>query len=207
MRDTYDLGDNALLLIATDRISAFDCVLPCGIPDKGMVLNQLSAFWFDKTKHIIPNHLNRLSRYTVDSLKKYLPMESNAPTYLLGRSMIVKKAERVPVEAVVRGYISGSAWAEYEKSGTISGIPQPNGIKESQELTQPMFTPTTKADSGHDMPLNKKELEDLVGKDTSTDSRRKKYCSLRICTQLCSSEVLLLQTPNLNLDLLMGNSL
>ena len=126
VRDTYDLGDK-LLLIATDRISAFDCVLPCGIPDKGLVLNQLSAFWFDKTKPIIPNHLITLTN-TTDSLKSYLPTSVTLPDYLVGRSMIVHKAERVPVEAVVRGYISGSAWAEYEKSGTISGVSQPKGI-------------------------------------------------------------------------------
>jgi phosphoribosylaminoimidazole-succinocarboxamide synthase len=171
VRDTYDLGDK-LLLIATDRISAFDCVLPCGIPDKGLVLNQLSDFWFDKTKPIIPNHLITLTN-TTDSLKSYLPTSVTLPDYLVGRSMIVHKAERVPVEAVVRGYISGSAWAEYEKSGTISGVSQPKGIKESQELPQPLFTPTTKADSGHDMPLSKKELEDLVGKFTTRELEEK----------------------------------
>ncbi len=177
VRDTYDLG-NALLLIATDRISAFDCVLPCGIPDKGLVLNQLSAFWFYKTKHIISNHLIT-SVDTTDSLKKYLPDGTNAPAYLAGRSMIVTKAERVPVEAVVRGYISGSAWSEYQKSGTISGLPQLSGIKESQELPQPMFTPTTKADTGHDMPLSKKELEDLIGKGTAQTIEEKSLAIYR----------------------------
>lgn len=171
VRDTYDLGDK-LLLIATDRISAFDSVLPCGIPDKGIVLNQLSAFWFDKTKHIIPNHLITIIN-TAESLKQYFPNGATLPDYLVGRSMIVHKAERVPIEAVVRGYISGSAWAEYQESGTISGIPQPKGIVESQELPQPLFTPTTKADSGHDMPLSKKNLENLVGKATALELEEK----------------------------------
>ena len=165
VRDTYDLGNN-MLFVATDRISAFDSVLPCGIPDKGLVLNQLSAFWFEKTRHIIPNHVIVVVD-TVDTLHKFLPHEVNNKEQLLGRSMIVRKAERVPVEAVVRGYISGSAWAEYAKTGTISGLPQSKGMKESQELPQPLFTPTTKADAGHDLPLNKKELEDLIGKELS----------------------------------------
>lgn len=171
VRNTYDLGDK-LLLIATDRISAFDCVLPCGIPDKGFVLNQLSAFWFEKTKHIVPNHLITIVS-SMDVLKKYLPPDIGTAEYLVGRSMIVKKAERVPVEAVVRGYISGSAWTEYQKSGTISGMLQPKGMKESQKLSQPLFTPTTKADTGHDMPLNKKDLEDLVGISIARDLEEK----------------------------------
>lgn len=171
VRDTYDLGDK-LLLIATDRISAFDFVLPCGIPDKGLVLNQLSTFWFNKTKHIIPNHLIA-SIDTQNSIKDFFPAAASMPDYVAGRSMIVHKAERVPVEAVVRGYISGSAWVEYQKSATISGMPQPESIKESQVLAQPLFTPTTKADSGHDMPLSKKELENLVGKNTALELEEK----------------------------------
>ena len=163
VRDTYDLG-NLLLLIATDRISAFDVVLPCGIPTKGLVLNQLSTFWFEKTKNIIPNHLIE----TVDdvhSLDSYLPAENHFsyPPYLAGRSMIVKKMERVPVECVVRGYLSGSAWAEYTQSGTVSGLPLAKGLQESQELPQPLFTPTTKAETGHDQPLSMDETKRLVG--------------------------------------------
>jgi len=171
VRDTYKLGNN-LLLIATDRISAFDVVLPCGIPDKGTVLNQISTFWFDKTKHIISNHLITPIN-TIEELKPYFPDSATVPDYLVGRSMIVHKAERVPVEAVVRGYISGSAWAEYLESGTISGISQPKGILESQKLPQALFTPTTKADSGHDMPMSKKELENLVGKNTALELEEK----------------------------------
>lgn len=162
VRDTYSL-DDALLLIASDRVSAFDVVLPCGIPDKGNVLNRMSAFWFDNTMHLIPNHVIK----TIDSIKTLRAIFGNAnlPDYLAGRSMIVKKAERVPVEAVVRGYISGSAWSEYKQSGTVSGIHLPEDLQMSQELSEPMFTPTTKADSGHDLPLTNSELEDLVGKE------------------------------------------
>jgi len=171
VRDTYDLGDK-LLIIATDRISAFDFVLPCGIPEKGLVLNQLSSFWFEKTNHIMPNHLIRVIEGT-NSLLGYLSTGDALPDYIIGRSMVTYKAERIPVECVVRGYLSGSAWAEYKEAGTISSMPQPKGLEESQELPQPLFTPTTKAESGHDLPLNKQELEDLVGKNTAQDLEEK----------------------------------
>ncbi|MBA7634192.1 Phosphoribosylaminoimidazole-succinocarboxamide synthase [subsurface metagenome] len=163
MRDTYDLG-NQLLLIATDRISAFDVVLPCGIPSKGLVLNQLSIFWFKQTADLIPNHLLEAVE-DVQCLDTYIPAEKRFPypSYLSGRSMVVKKAERIPVECVVRGYISGSAWAEYQQYGTISGLPIQRGLQESQELPEPLFTPTTKAETGHDQPLTMDEMKGLVG--------------------------------------------
>ena len=163
VRDTYDLG-NLLLIVATDRISAFDSVLPCGIPDKGLVLNQLSAFWFNKTKDLVPNHLVETVN-DVNCLDSYLSPKNRFayPSYLNGRSMIVNKAKRIPIECVVRGYLSGSAWAEYQKWGTISGESLPKGLKESQELPQPLFTPTTKAETGHDQPLSMDEMKRLVG--------------------------------------------
>ena len=150
VRDTFDLGDR-LLIVATDRISAFDSVLPNGIPKKGLVLNRLSAFWFNETENLVSSHLVEL----IDdpgSLDAYLDGASRFayPAYLAGRSMVVKKAERIPVECVVRGYLSGSAWAEYSQHGTVSGLPLPEGLQESQELPQPLFTPTTKAEAGHD---------------------------------------------------------
>jgi phosphoribosylaminoimidazole-succinocarboxamide synthase len=173
VRDTYDLG-NLLLIVATDRISAFDSVLPCGIPDKGLVLNQLSAFWFNKTKNLVPNHLIE----TINDFRRldsYLPPESRFayPAYLNRRSMIVKKAERIPVECVVRGYLSGSAWAEYQELGTIFGRPLPEGLEESQELPQPLFTPTTKAETGHDQPLSMDEMKRLVGEATAQEIEEK----------------------------------
>jgi len=171
VRDTYDLGDK-LLIISTDRLSAFDVVLPDPIPDKGLVLNQLSCFWFEKTSQVMPNHLVAAVD-TTNSFKRYLPNENTFPSYLVGRSMITLKAERVPVECVVRGYLSGSAWAEYKEAGTISGISAPKRLQESQELPEPIFTPTTKAEAGHDEPLSKKEMENLVGKATARELEEK----------------------------------
>ncbi len=163
VRDSYDLG-NLLLIIATDRISAFDLVLPNGIPGKGSVLNQLSAFWFEKTESLIPNHLIEVVD-DIHSLDRYLPAESRFPypSYLAGRSMIVKKVKLIPIECVVRGYLAGSAWAEYQQSGTVSGLSLPEGLKESQQLPDPIFTPTTKAETGHDMPMTMAETKQLVG--------------------------------------------
>jgi len=165
VRDTYITG-NHLLMIATDRISAFDVVLPTGIPDKGAVLNQVSAFWFARTYDIVPNHLVE-SVESRRALARYAIGKRPLPEWLMGRSMVVLKAERIPVECVVRGYIAGSAWAEYKKLGTINGIKAPSGLKESQELPEPLFTPTTKADEGHDMPLTPQQLAGLVGSKTA----------------------------------------
>ncbi|MFC2010405.1 phosphoribosylaminoimidazolesuccinocarboxamide synthase [Chloroflexota bacterium] len=173
VRDSYTLGEN-LLIIATDRISVFDVVLPNGIPDKGRVLNQLSAFWFEKTADIIPNHLIEVVYDTV-SLNSYLPAGSRLsfPDYLSGRSMVVKKAGRIDIEWVVRGYLSGSAWAEYRESGTIQGVRMPGGLQESQELPEPLFTPTTKAETGHDMPMTMDEVKKIVGEATTKEMMEK----------------------------------
>jgi len=163
VRDTYDLGKQ-LLIVATDRLSAFDVVLPCGIPDKGRVLNQISAYWFTETKKIIPNHVIEVINDPC-VLDKYLPAGKRFayPGYLAGRSMVVKKVKRLPVECVVRGYLAGSAWSEYQKSGTAFGIPLPKGMLESQELPEPLFTPTTKADTGHDLPMTIEEMGKELG--------------------------------------------
>ena len=172
VRDTYDLG-NHLLIIATDRISAFDAVLPCGIPNKGSVLNQLSIFWFRQTADLMPNHLVE----TVDDvhcLDTYIPAENRFPypSYLAGRSMVVKKGKRIPIECVVRGYLAGSGWAEYQHYGTISGLPLPRGLQESQELSEPLFTPTTKEETGHDQPITMDEMRKTIGEDIAEDMRR-----------------------------------
>ncbi|HEX73542.1 MAG TPA: phosphoribosylaminoimidazolesuccinocarboxamide synthase [Dehalococcoidia bacterium] len=173
VRDSYDLG-NHLLIIATDRISAFDSVLPCGIPDKGLILNQLSIFWFRQTAHLMPNHLVEAVD-DVHCLDTFILDEDRFPypSYLAGRSMIVKKVKRVPVECVVRGYLAGSAWAEYQQYGTISGLPLAKGLKQSQELPQPLFTPTTKAETGHDQPLSVDKMEGLVGKALAEEMKEK----------------------------------
>jgi phosphoribosylaminoimidazole-succinocarboxamide synthase len=161
-RDVYGLGDK-LLIVSTDRISAFDVVLPCGIPGKGEVLNKLSAFWFKKTADILPNHLIRVvdSDVVLNEVRSLSSQLGELPDSLVGRSMIVAKAERVPVECVVRGYISGSAWAEYKETGKVGNISLPHGMKESQELPQPIFTPTTKSETEHDRPLTNQDINDL----------------------------------------------
>jgi phosphoribosylaminoimidazole-succinocarboxamide synthase len=173
VRDTYELG-NYLLIIATDRISTFDVVLPNGIPDKGRVLNQLSAFWFEETRSLLPNHLVEVIS-DVDSLDSYLPTANrfSYPAYLAGRSMIVKKATRIAIEWVIRGYLSGSAWAEYQQSGTISGIPMPKVMLESQELPEPLFTPTTKAETGHDQPITMGEVKEILGEALTEEMKEK----------------------------------
>lgn len=162
VRDIYDLGDK-LLIVASDRISAFDLVLPCGIPDKGNVLNQLSAFWFEKTAYIMPNHLVKVidSNIILNEVKNLTDYPGELPDYLVGRSMIVAKAERIPAECIVRGYLAGSAWVEYKDGGTVNGIRLPAGMKESQVLPQPMFTPTTKGETEHDRPLTNQDIREL----------------------------------------------
>jgi phosphoribosylaminoimidazole-succinocarboxamide synthase len=172
VRDTYELGDQ-LLIVATDRISAFDVVLPCGIPDKGAVLNKLSAFWFEQTNKLIPNHMIE----TLEDVKRLddlvsLKKRFKYPDYLIGRSMLVKKMARINIECVVRGYLAGSAWEDYRKTGTACGYPLPKGLLESQELPEPLFTPTTKAEKGHDMPMSMDELKEVVDSTLAEEIKR-----------------------------------
>jgi phosphoribosylaminoimidazole-succinocarboxamide synthase len=161
VRDTYDLGDR-LLIVATDRISAFDSILPTGIPDKGKVLSQMSAWWFQRSAGVVPNHFIRLADGTAADR---LPFE--LPPDLIGRSTIARKARRVDVECIVRGYISGAAWAEYDKYGTINGVRMPKDLRESDRLPEPMFTPTTKAEEGHDEPMTLSDLMQEVGPEAA----------------------------------------
>ena len=174
VRDVYGLGDK-LLIVSTDRISAFDVILPCGIPGKGKVLNQLSAFWFAETANIIPNHLIKVidDNVVLNEVKNLLNQPGEIPDSLIGRSMLVYKAERIPVECVVRGYLSGSAWAEYKETGKVGDISLPHGLKESQELPQPLFTPTTKSDTEHDRPLTNQDIKDLGVEDIFEDLEQK----------------------------------
>jgi phosphoribosylaminoimidazole-succinocarboxamide synthase len=164
VRDIYDLGDR-LLLISTDRISAFDWVLATGIPDKGRVLTQLSAFWFERLGE--PHHLLSAN---LDELK--LPADADR-TALAGRSMLVRKTSVVPIECVVRGYLSGSGWAEYRRSGTVCGIKLPAGLVESQQLDEPIFTPATKEESGHDVNISFGEMAERVGRPVAEELRRR----------------------------------
>jgi phosphoribosylaminoimidazole-succinocarboxamide synthase len=161
VRDVYDLGDK-LLIVATDRISAFDVVLPTGIPDKGAVLTQISAFWFEKTGEIVPNHFIRL----VDSTRvEDVPVE--LPREMIGRAMVVRKARRIDVECVVRGYITGSGWKDYLAQRSVSGVKLPPGLVESEELFEPIFTPTTKAETGHDTPITIEQVIELEGEQAA----------------------------------------
>lgn len=173
VRDTYEL-ENHLLIIVSDRVSVFDVILPNGIPGKGRVLNQISSFWFEKTKEIIPNHVVEVVN-DVKCLDSYLPASQrfDYPDYLTGRSVVVKKAERINLEWILRGYLSGSAWEEYQKSGTVFGIPIPSGMQESQELPEVLFTPTTKADEGHDMPMTMDEVVEMLGEELVTEMKEK----------------------------------
>ena len=158
VRNVYDLGDS-LLMVVTDRISAFDVVFDELIPDKGKVLNSISAFWFDYTKDIIPNHV-------ISTEPAEYPMGLSAyADQLKGRSMWVKKVDMLPAECIVRGYLEGSALKEYKASGTVGGIKMPEGMLQGDKLPAPMFTPSTKADEGHDINITYSQLEDLIGKE------------------------------------------
>jgi len=161
VRDTFDLGDR-LLMVTTDRISAFDVVLPTGIPDKGRVLTQLSAFWFRKVADVVPTHFIRVADGSPDD---DLPFE--LPPEFVGRSLIVKKAKRLDIESIVRGYISGSGWKEYQESGKVCGIRLPRDLSESEVLEDPIFTPSTKADTGHDENITYEQVVDLIGEDAA----------------------------------------
>jgi phosphoribosylaminoimidazole-succinocarboxamide synthase len=156
VRDVYAV-DEALVLVATDRISAFDYVLGSGIPDKGRVLTQLSAFWFERTRHIVANHL-----ISADAAGYPLAARRHAAV-LDGRSMLVRRTTPLPIECVARGYLSGSGWKDYQASGAICGIGLPPGLRESDRLPAPMFTPATKAESGHDQNISEAEAARLVG--------------------------------------------
>ena len=161
VRDVYDLGDN-LLIVATDRISAFDSILPTGIPDKGKVLTQLSVFWFGITGDIVPNHL-----ISADVADYPEPLRAYADQ-LEGRSMLVKKAERLDVECVVRGYLAGSGWKEYQADGTVCGIALPAGLRQADKLPELIFTPAFKADSGHDENISRERMVELIGEELTS---------------------------------------
>jgi phosphoribosylaminoimidazole-succinocarboxamide synthase len=164
VRDIYDLGD-ALLFIATDRLSAFDVVLPTPIPDKGKVLTQMSRFWFDFFGDVVPNHVISLS---VDD---YPEQVQQFRDQLEGRSMMVKRARVFPIECVVRGYLTGSGWKDYKKSGKVCGITLPTDMTESEQLSEPIFTPATKAATGHDENISEAQAADIIGVDTVKELR------------------------------------
>jgi len=165
VRDIYAAGDDRLLLVATDRISAFDCVLPNPIPDKGRILTQISLFWLEFFKDLVPNHL-----ITADIDQYPEPLRA-CRDQLEGRSMLVRRARMVEVECVARGYLAGSGWKEYRSSGTVCGIPLPPGLRECSRLPEPLFTPAYKAQSGHDENIPFSKVESLAGKETAARLR------------------------------------
>jgi phosphoribosylaminoimidazole-succinocarboxamide synthase len=174
VRDVYDIDETQLLFVATDRISAFDYVLATGIPQKGRILNQISLFWFDFLADVVPNHL-----ITAD-VDKYPAQVRKYSDQLRGRSMLVRRADIFPVECIVRGYLSGSGWKEYQSTGKVSGITLPSGLRESEALPEPIFTPSTKATSGHDENISFDQMCQIVGVEIASHLRD---LTLRIYTK------------------------
>jgi phosphoribosylaminoimidazole-succinocarboxamide synthase len=164
VRDVYEIGEH-LLIIATDRVSAFDVVLPNGISEKGRILTQISLFWFDQVKDIMENHV------VATELSDFPPLLRKYESVLEGRSMLVKKARPMPVECIVRGYLSGSGWTEYKEAGTVCGIALPKGLEESARLDEPIFTPSTKADEGHDINISFEDMKKMVGEEIAEKLR------------------------------------
>jgi len=175
VRDIYDLGEH-LLIVATDRLSAFDVVMPQPIPHKGKVLNQISNFWFEMMKPIIPNHLVAVN---VDEFSRECQPYKEQ---LRGRSVVVRKARPLPVECIVRGYLAGSGWSEYKSTKSVCGIPLPDGLPESSKLPEPLFTPSTKADIGHDENIGFEDVVGLIGKHFA---EKVKFLSIQIYKRAC----------------------
>ena len=155
MRDIYAVGADKMLIVATDRLSAFDVVLPDPIPDKGRVLNQMANFWFGKLAHVVPNHLTGIDPASV--------VQENEISQVVGRAVVVKKLKPLPIEAVVRGYLIGSGWKDYQNTGSVCGIELPKGLQQAQKLPAPIFTPATKAESGHDENIPFSQVEKAIG--------------------------------------------
>jgi phosphoribosylaminoimidazole-succinocarboxamide synthase len=170
VRDVYDLGSQ-LLIVATDRISAFDCIMPEGIPDKGRILTQVANFWFGATQDVLPNHLQ------ATDVEAYPELLRPFAEILRGRSILVRKTAPLPVECVVRGYLAGSGLKEYAKSGTVCGLPLPTGLRNADRLPEPIFTPSTKADEGHDENIDFTTMEGILGRDLAA---RVKSLSLKL---------------------------
>ena len=184
VREIYEVDDDKLLLVVSDRISAFDYILPNLIPDKGKILNQISKFWFDYTKNVIPNHV-------ISTDLKDFPEEFQTPEFE-GRSMLVKKLKMIPVECIVRGYITGSGWKSYLNDGTVCGLKLPEGLQEAQKLPEPIFTPTTKAQEGHDENISFEEVCNLIGTDLANKLRAKTIEVYTKCSEYAATKGVLI---------------
>jgi len=198
VRDVYEIGHDRLLMVASDRISAFDVVLDEPIPDKGRVLTGLSTFWFDRTSAIVPNHL--ISADPTD-------FPETAGSEVAGRAMMVKAARPVLMECVVRGYLFGSAWSEYKKQGTVNGEPLPPGMVNAERLPEPIFTPTTKADEGHDTALTRDDAIALVGKELYEELRDLSIAIYKYGTTVASARGILLADTKLEFGTVDGQLL
>ncbi len=199
VRDTYDLGDGLLLMVSTDRISAFDVVLPGGIPHKGLVLAHISRFWFDRTADLIDNHFVAMAG---DASGMVMP--EGLSHEIARQSMVVKRAQRLDVECIVRGYLAGSAWAEYRRSGTVWGQQMPQGLVEGQELPEPMFTPTTKADVGHDENMTPDQVLDMFGADMARQLEEKSLAIYSSANEYARSKGIILVDTKMEFGLLDG---
>ena len=199
VRDTYDLGDGLLLMVSTDRISAFDVVLPGGIPHKGLVLAHISRFWFHRTADIIDNHFVAMAG---DSSGVAMP--DGLSDEIARQSMVVKRAQRLDVECIVRGYLAGSAWAEYRRSGAVWGQKMPQGLVEGQELPAPMFTPTTKADVGHDENMTPDQVLDMFGADLARQLEEKSLAIYGSANAYARSKGIILVDTKMEFGLLDG---
>jgi phosphoribosylaminoimidazole-succinocarboxamide synthase len=200
VRDIYDLGDH-LLLVVSDRISAFDVVMNEPIPGKGIVLNTLSAFWFEATADLMPNHY-----VSIDPAD--FPREFQAHRDVLeGRAMLVRRAQRVDIECVVRGYLAGSAWSEYRRDGMVAGVKLPEGLRESDKLEQPIFTPATKADTGHDINISIDEMKRLVGDRLTDELIRKSIDLYNFAEQRARSRGIILADTKFEFGILDGDSI
>ena len=200
VRDIYELPDNRLLIVATDRVSAFDIVLPNGIPRKGEVLTRTSAYWFERTSDVVPNHLIAvLDADTADEL------HIDAGSEFFGRSMVVRKAEPLKVECVVRGYITGSGWSDYQKQGSVSGIELPPGLLQCQILPEPLFTPTTKADPpDHDAPISFEETEGIFGAEIANVLRVRSLSLYRYAAEVAAAKGILIADTKFEFGILDG---
>ena len=195
VRDTYSLDERRLLMVASDRISAFDVVLPTGIPGKGLVLSRMSAFWFHKTAHLVPNHLIAMGD-DPGAIPEGSPV-GDVPLEIARQAMVVRKAQRVDVECIVRGYLAGSAWAEYQKEGTVFGKAMPGGLQEGQIFPEPIFTPTTKAEEGHDENISIKEVENMVGVQVARELAEKSIAVYEFARDYASQKGIILADTKL----------
>src|ERR671915_412032 len=199
VRDIYGVGNDKMLIVASDRLSAFDVVLPDPIPDKGRVLNEMANFWFERLGHVVPNQLTGIDPETIVS-----PEERSQ---VRGRSVVVKKLRPLPIEAVVRGYIIGSGWKDYQKTGRICGIELPRGLPQAQKLPEPIFTPATKAASGHDENISYQEVERLIGPELAAKVRDVSIRLYKEASEYAASRGIIIADTKFEFGLDKGNAL